>query len=364
MPNLSARQWAATATGAVVVVIAVLLLATRGGDGEETADVPRASTTTTTTTEAPRRERPVWPLTGVPLEGGEERRLARRPALVVKIDNGDPSSGAPGARPQAGVNAADVVFEEMVEGSVTRWAAVFHSADADPVGPVRSARTTDLLIMASLDRPLFAWSGANAGVVAQVGESPLVDVGYDAAPDRYNRSGDRVAPYNLFTSTPALRDVVADERRPPPKFFEHRRPRAEPSGGRAIDGVHIVFGDGPGSAPVDFRWNGSGWARLQRDTPHLDVDGAQIAPPNVIVRFTPYREVQCCDAAGFPIVEAELQGEGRAWILTGGVLVDGRWSQPDLAEPAVFTDRRGKPVALAPGPTWVVIAAPGTAEVR
>jgi hypothetical protein len=363
MPNLSARQWAAIAAGAVAVVGAVLLLVLRGGGGEDTAEVPRASTTTTTT-EAPQRERPVWPLTGVPIEGPDARRLARRPALVVKIDNGDPSSGSPGARPQAGVNAADVVFEEMVEGSVTRWAAVFHSADADPVGPVRSARTTDLLIMSSLERPLFAWSGANAGVVAQVAESPLVDVGYDAAPDRYTRAGDRVAPYNLFTSTPALRGAAPDERRPPPTLFDYRGRRAGPPDGREIGGVHIVFGDGPGSAPVDFKWDGSGWARLQRGTPHLDVDGTQIAPPNVIVRFAPYREVQCCDAAGFPIVEAELEGEGRAWILTGGVLIDGRWSQPDLAEPAVFTNRRGRPVPLAPGPTWVAIAPPGTAEVR
>ena len=128
--------------------------------------------------------------------------------------------------------------------------------------------------------------------------------------------------------------------------------------------MHIVFGGGPGSAPVDFQWNGSGWARLQRGTPHVDVDGTQLAPPNVVIRFTPYHEVQCCDAAGFPIVEAQLQGKGDAWILTGGKLIEGRWSQPNLAEPAEFTDRRGRPVRLAPGQTWVAIAPPSTAEAR
>jgi hypothetical protein len=363
MPSLSGRQWAAIAAGAGVLVIAGLAIALTGGNGDEVAE--ESTTTTTTTTEAPEPEPdPVWPLTGVPIQDEEEEQLALRPALVVKIDNGDPRTGAPGARPQAGLNAADVVFEEMVEGSVTRFAVVFHSADADPLGPVRSARTTDLLIMESLAEPLFAWSGANEGVAAQVRESPIVDVGVDAASDRYNRVGDRAAPYNLFTSTPLLRDAAPDDERPPPMHFSYREEGTEPTGGREVAGVHIVFGDGPGSAPVDFDWNGSGWARSQRGTPHEDADGVQIAPPNVIVRFATYHEVQCCDAAGFPIVEAELQGEGDAWILTGGVLIEGSWSQPELTEPAVFTDEQGEPVELAPGPTWVAIADPGTAEVR
>jgi hypothetical protein len=360
MPNLSTRQWAAIAIGVVVVVVAGLVIVLTGGD-DEVAEEP---TTTTTTTEAPEPEVPVWPLTGIPLEGDEEERLAQRPALVVKIDNGDPRAGGPGARPQAGINAADVVFEEMVEGSVTRFAAVFHSADVDPVGPVRSARTTDLLIMEALAHPLFAWSGANAGVAGQVRESPIVDVGVDAVPDRYQRVAERQSPYNLFSSTVALRDAAPAEDRPPPMLFAYRDEGAEPAGDRQVAGVRIVFGDGPGSAPVDFEWDGSGWARSQRDTPHVDADDVQIAPPNVIVRFTPYQEVQCCDAAGFPIVEAELQGEGEAWILTGGVLVEARWSQPDLASPAVFADADGEPVELAPGQTWVAIADPGTAEVR
>lgn len=341
------------------MVIAVVAIALTAGNGDGNGN--EATEETTTTAPAPEV---VWPLTGQPVDGEEQEQLATRAALVVKIDNGDPRSGAPGARPQAGINSADVVFEEMVEGSVTRFATVFHSAEADPVGPIRSARTTDLLIMASLNRPLFAWSGANATVVEQVRESPIVDVGFDAASDHYSRVDDRPSPYNLFTSTAALRDAAPDEERPPPTLFRYRDAGADPTGGREIEGVHIVFGDGPGSAPVDFEWDGTGWARSQRGTPHVDADGDQISPPNVIIRFTPYREVQCCDASGFPIVEAELAGEGEAWILTGGVLIEGRWSQPDLGEPTVYTNADGRPVELTPGRTWVAIAAPGSTEIR
>ncbi|MGK2930359.1 MAG: DUF3048 domain-containing protein [Acidimicrobiales bacterium] len=358
MPELSRRQWtiAAAIFGVIVLMAALVVLATSGGDDEDVvASTTTSESTTTTSTTAP--PGPTWPLTGLPLE---DETLAQRPALVVKIDNAEPRSGR-GGRPQAGINQADIVFEEMVEGSVTRFASVFHSADVDPVGPVRSARTTDLLILQSLNRPLFAWSGANARVAGEVRGADLVDVGFDAATGAFYRASDRPAPYNLFSSTGALRGSVPDEARPPVPQFTYREEGQAPEGGRSVDRVNIDFGGGPGGAPVDYEWDGSGWARSQRGDPHVDADGARVSPPNVIIRFTPYVEVQCCDAAGFPILEAQLAGEGDAWILTDGQLVEGRWSQPSLDAPAEFTGADGRPVGLTPGRTWVAIAPPGSA---
>lgn len=358
MPTLTRRQWitVAAVAAAVVLIAAVAVIAGGGSDDEAATTTTSSSTTTestTTTTEPP----PTWPLTGLPLE---DEAQAQKPALVVKIDNAEPDTGQ-GGRPQAGINQADVIYEEMVEGSVTRLAAVFHSAGSDPVGPVRSARSTDLLIMASLNRPLFAWSGANARVVGQVRGSDVVDVGYDVATGAYYRAPDRPAPYNLFSSTPALRAAVPDENRPPPQLFTYRDAGEETEGGRPVGNVHIVFGDGPGSAPVDFAWDGQGWARSQVGEPHVDANGQRVAPPNVIIRFTPYVQVQCCDAAGFPILEAQMAGEGDAWILTGGRLIEGRWKQESVTEPTQFLDAEGNPVGLTPGRTWVAIAPPGSA---
>ena len=129
------------------------------------------------------------PLTGLPMDIGR----ARRPVLVVKIDN------APKARPQIGLNQADVVFEEGVEGGITRFAALYHSEGSKPVGPVRSARTTDIRLISALRHPLFAYSGANATFQRKVHEAPLVDVGFDAHSDRYHRDSARPSPYNLFS---------------------------------------------------------------------------------------------------------------------------------------------------------------------
>lgn len=360
MPQLTSRQWAIVAGVLAVIAVAIVVIALSGG-GDDPAEraVTSTTTSTTTSTSTTTTTAPAYALTGQPVD--DEAR-AQRPVLAVKIDNAEPRTGR-GGRPQAGINQADVVYEEMVEGSVTRFLALFHSQDADPVGPVRSARTTDLLLMEPLNRPLFAWSGANAGVAGQVRGAAVVDVGFDAATGAYDRAGDRPAPYNLMSSTGALREAVASEERPPPALFQYRPADVEPTGDPAT-GVRIEFGGGPGSAPVDYEWDGSGWARSQRDTPHVDATGTRVAPPNVIVQFTPYAEVQCCDAAGFPIVEAQLVGEGDAWVLSAGRLVQARWSRPTIGDVTTYTGPDGEPVLLTPGPTWVAIAPPGSAEAR
>ncbi|MFP5322186.1 MAG: DUF3048 domain-containing protein [Acidimicrobiia bacterium] len=360
MPQLSPRQWAVVGGVVAVIVVIIAALALSGGGDEDVAADRETTTTTTeaTTTTAAPEPAPGYPLTGLAID---DPARAQRPVLAVKIDNAEPRTGR-GGRPQAGINVADVVYEEVVEGSVTRFLALFHSTDADPVGPVRSARTTDLLLMRPLSRPLFAWSGANAGVAGQVRGADLVNVGVDANPGAYYRADDRPAPYDLMSSTGALYGGAASEERPPPSLFSYRAEGEAPAG-QPVDGVRIVFGDGPGSAPVEYRWDGQGWARTQRDTPHVDAAGQQVAPPNVVIQLTPYREVQCCDAAGFPIVEAELVGEGDAWILTGGNLVEARWSRPTEGDVTTYTTADGEEVGLTPGRTWVAIAPPGSTTV-
>ena len=107
---------------------------------------------------------PRWPLTGLPAEAVDQR-----PALAVKIDN------HPSARGQWGLLQADVVFEELVEGGTTRFIAVFHSQGSSPVGPIRSARETDLEILPMFGKSLLVYSGGNSTVRGFVDDSELVE---------------------------------------------------------------------------------------------------------------------------------------------------------------------------------------------
>lgn len=125
----------------------------RGGDDAEPAASTTTAATTTTTKVATTTEPasgPVAPLTGLKVA---DPALVNRPALVAKIDNLD--RGPESALPQAGVSRADVVFEEIVEGNITRFAAVFHSKAPGRIGPIRSARTTDVILLPQLGPVLF-----------------------------------------------------------------------------------------------------------------------------------------------------------------------------------------------------------------
>src|SRR5688500_2411294 len=134
------------------LLVSASLVACGGGDDDA---APKATTATAPTTTAPPAPTPT---SGAPLTGLAVTDPAKvaRPALIVKLDN------APKGRPQEGINQADVVVEVGVEGGITRFAAIFHSQDIPEVGPIRSARSTDIAIASELNRPLFAYSGATA----------------------------------------------------------------------------------------------------------------------------------------------------------------------------------------------------------
>ncbi|WP_208027783.1 DUF3048 domain-containing protein [Rhabdothermincola sediminis] len=355
MSATSGRRRAVLAGGGSLagglLAAAVFLLAARGGEQVEQAGPGAPVAETTTTVPAPA---PLAPLTGLPADPAALERVA----LVVKIDNAEGL-----ARPQAGINQADVVIEEKVEGNISRFVAVFHSTDAPLVGPVRSARTTDLSLIDALDRPLFAYSGANRIFLELVRAAPLVDVGFDAAPSDYERLPGRKAPNNLFTSTPALWARAPAGGSPPAPFASFAAPgsRAVPPAG-ALPAATGGFSFGATGTRIEYRWDPSrrGWLRWQNGTEHVDTDGSQVAPANVIVQFVRYVDSGARDSAGNPVPEAETTGEGDALVFTEGAVIAGTWSRPDPTRMAAYQDAAGQPVTLTAGRTWVALVPVGT----
>jgi hypothetical protein len=334
----------------VVVIGGAALVATAGGGEHATAGTtttPTSRPTTTTTTEPV--PAPVWPLTGV---AGDDSSDMSRPALAVKIDN------VQAARPQVGINEADVVYEERVEGGVTRFLAVFHSQDAQPIGPVRSGRSTEIPILAGLNRPMFAWSGSNDFMAAEIRASNIVDVAHTPAADQYYRDSGRRGPHNLFINgyVPMLDSHRADGGTPPVSF-SFRPADALPQGEPAVH-VDLDFGGGSGGVPIAYDWNGAGWARVQNGTPLVDAAGVQAAPANVIVQFIDY--VGHPRGAHLPV--GQLVGEGDVWVFSAGQRVAGRWSKPTPEAVTQYLLPDGTPIQLTPGRTWVALVPPGGAS--
>lgn len=355
-----------------LLVVGCALGAACSGDGNATAvttpsatvapaTAPPAPVTTeaTSTTAAPTTAAPTstvaeivppMPLTGLPVPND---LLPLRRALVVKVDN------HPQARPQFGLNAADIVFEENVE-SLTRLAAVFHSQDVDKVGPIRSGRTQDVILLGSLNKPLFAWSGGNANVTATVNASDLVSISAASTSGAgyfRDKRGNEDVEHTLYNSTQALWALQPEELSPPPPQFTYRAedevPLGEPSPGVDVkmDGVQVGWTwDEPTAA----------YLRTQGGKAHNDATLGQVNAANVVVLEVDYQP----SAADVRSPEAQTIGSGPAWVLTGGSLVRGTWTRGDRLDPFTLRTDDGSVIALTPGRTWVELARRDTATPR
>ncbi len=299
------------------------------------------SATTAAATSTTARPAPTFALTGLAASNELERN---RPALVVKIDN----SSEVGVQPQVGLDQADVVFEEIIEG-ITRFAAVFQSRIPESVGPIRSARTSDIDIIAQLARPLLAWSGGNNGVVGAMQKADINDVGretFNGANAIYFRSNERPAPHNLFAKPAEAYATLSGSQTPVAPLFSYRPAGAVETAGQAMPLTVNLKMDG---TQVQYLWNGTAWGRSQYGYDHKSPSGTQIAPANVVVLVTEYRR----SPADPNSPEAVTIGRGEAWVLTAGRLVKGTWNRPDAKKPAELRDEAGKLIVLTPGSTWV-----------
>jgi Protein of unknown function (DUF3048) N-terminal domain/Protein of unknown function (DUF3048) C-terminal domain len=336
------------------IVVAVLVIgaaalgvavATGGGGSSQSA----ATTTPTTNAASPTvppttaPPPPIAPLTGLPDPSGASQT---RPALAVKVEN------TREARPQAALDQADVVYEEEVEGNITRFVAIFNSTAPETIGPVRSVRLQDPDIVWPI-HGIFAYSGGAADPVAAINAAPVHAVDNNAAVANGAAAMERDAPgqpprqspHNLYGHGPQLFALGGDPK-PPPPLFAYSTPGVPPPPdadlGTPVISTRIGF---QGEFDASYNWDAATgtWKRFQHGEPHLVVGGDQVAPTNVVVQFTQYDGVS----------NGQTIGEGDAWIFTDGRVRKGRWIRPDREQPAHYFDANGLPILLRPGRTWV-----------
>lgn len=335
-----------------LALVAAAVVAGCGGSGGDapittTAAPGPASTVATVPPTAP--PVPLAPLTGLPADPA----LRDRPALSVKID------AAAEARPQVGLDKADLIFEEVVEGGLVRFMAVFQSKDAPTVGPVRSVRFVDAKLVTPLGG-YFAYSGGNPDVVATIKKAPVKLVGFDELTKVYTRVRTRKAPHNMLTSTVALYangGLPAGAPAPQTTF----RPAGTPTGAPGAPVVARAQIDLTGNTKTSWAYDASSgrWIRSMNGSIHVLEGGAAISMANVVVLFVPYKDTNVRDAVGNVSPEPDVLGSGDLAVLTGDRLVRGRWTRPKVEQAPALLDQGGNPVALAPGPTWIVLAPTG-----
>lgn len=271
--------------------------------------------------------------------------IRKRPIIAVKVDNYGQ------ARPQWNLDRADTVFEVNVEG-VTRFIALFHSDYPDIVGPIRSARTTDLELLGSLNRPIFSFSGANPGVNNWIDAAHeanwLVDYSGQQNPC-YERRSDKPGPHNLVMdpTCAAAESTEAGPAAPIFTFDDDWSPGAKASN----SGTFSVKMDG---VTAGWQWDAASgrYLRSQNGQPHVTMAGTQVAADNVIVLEAPYVPSVVDERSP----HALMTGSGTATVHRDGNAIAVRWSRPSLTDPFVFTaPTSGGFVPLDIGTTFVEV---------
>jgi hypothetical protein len=389
IPNFGRRRLVVGGAVVLVSALAVVALVSLRGGGDETLSisvpstsaattirtttttvpatttsttsttVPPTTTTTTTTTTTPVPTTlvdngvPIWEpyeprpalvglaaLTGEPV--GQE--IANRPIVAVKIDN------YARARPQWGLDQADVIFEENVEG-VTRFVALFQTQLPDRVGPVRSARNGDLDVLASMNRPILAWSGGNRGVTNWVESADrsgvLVNFSAQKKPC-YNRISSRSVPHNLQLN-PACAIENATTAGPARQLWGIDASWTVPADLGAVPSP--AFNVAMDGVSVDWAWDADSqkYLRSQNGNGHLAASGNQIAVDNVVEMFV-FHAVSPVDARSPNPVTI---GRGPATVHRDGIRIPATWARNSAYEPFALIDANNEAILLDTGSTFV-----------
>lgn len=308
----------------------------------------------------------IAPLTGLIVPHGSA--FLTRAALAVKIEN------TPDSRPQSGLENADIVVEEQVEGGITRFIAIFQSRDARVLGPVRSARPEDPDLLRQYGA-ILAFSGGAQYVIDHIRHTPnIVMLGPDQAGSAFYRVDYRAAPHNLYSSTQALYRVARNKatKPPAPPFqFSSVVPTPMPSPSPTVTPAPAQTVKSGRTVSIDFststyratwRWSGLSHAymRFEGAVPHRVSSGKQLSAQNVLVLFVSTYQSTHVDAAGHTTPIARVAGSGKVILFRNGVQIVGTWSRRTLSDPMTFFTASGTPLLFAPGVTWVELTPNGT----
>ena len=271
------------------------------------------------------------------------------PVLVVKIDD------TRQAHPQIGLEDADLVYIEQVEGGLTRLAAVFSSKIPEAVGPVRSARISDIELLSQYGRVAFAYSGAQKKFRPVIESANLEDLGaQNHSSQIYTTDPSRIAPYAMVLRADLLMQFaseknldIATSKNMGWKFG------AAPDGGKVIDSAHVSW---PASS-YDVRWSSKErrWLLDHSYQPNISSSGFHLGPKTFVIQLVSITDSIYRDKVGGITPFSATVGEGKGFILRDGKAFAAKWSRPDESSGTKWVLSNGAEMTFAPGQIWVAL---------
>lgn len=340
----------ATVRGALGLVVVAVVTTACGAPAVQVTASPVAApqtpagTSTPTPSASPTPEATPTPTAQFPLTGvATEDAMLERSVMAVKIDNN------PAAFPHTGLERADVVYEEVVEGGLTRLVPLFHSDLPDVIGPVRSGRLVDVDLLSPY-HPILVYAGARAEVSAALRSSGSLGLVSDSGKAPFFRDASRSAPHDLYFDAPDVLELGST------------RSEVEPVSSAFLFGD--MPDDGAALAELDVAmtyWQTTSWEwdteasvyrRSTRGDPYEVAGEGRVGAANVVVVLTSVTQLR----GGEQYMSTDLIGEGDAVLLRDGRRHDIQWRKADTESHMEFVFADGTPVPFAVGPTWIHLA--------
>ena len=281
-------------------------------------------------------------LTGLPGING--------PVLYVKIDD------TRAAHPQIGLDSADVIYIEQVEGGLTRIAAVFSNKLPTKIGPIRSARISDIDLMANYGRVGMAYSGAQSKFLPVLRSANIEDIGADTEPASiYSRDPARTAPTDMVLNPKALLNKSIN--------VEHWKIATAksvgwnfgplPLGGKTIRSAEMKWP----AAKYKAVWSSATqkWKIYYNGTPDVAANGAQLGAPALLIQEVSITPSIYHDKLGSYTPFSNTVGSGTGYLLRDGQEIPVFWNRVSATVPTTWTLKDGSPAYLPAGQVWVAL---------
>jgi hypothetical protein len=271
------------------------------------------------------------------------------PILAVKIDD------TAQAHPQAGLEDADIVYIEQVEGGLTRLAAIFSSTIPKVIGPVRSARISDIEILEQFGRVAFAYSGAQKKLLPVIAEANVINLGAQRqSPLIYSTDPLRRSPTSMMLQAQDLMANVAEAQLPIAisksvgwNFGE------KPDTGTAVSAVKVSWPANSYTATWSSLENR--WLLSHKDKPNISASGVHLGPTTFVIQLISITDSIYRDKVGGVTPYSETVGAGKGYVMRDGLAIAANWSRPSGDQGTTWTTTSGDEIKFAAGQVWIAL---------
>ncbi len=324
MPN----TWSSRAVAASAALVLSVSLAACGGGEKESAKKPDSQPVS-----GGAKLAALWPLTGEPVTGP----TPRRPVLVTKIDNSSAS------RPQVGLDKADLVTEELVEGGITRLAVFYYQRLPEVAGPVRSMRASDIGIVKPAHADIVG-SGAAPPTLRRLHANHITY--YDGGGPGYYRDYGRIAPHNLMVHMKELADSLKHKKAVVPASYLPWGKDTDFTGTAKASHIDAVFSR---SSTTSWSFKGGTYENTNSNA----AQGDKFEPDSVLVLRVREGDAGYLDPAGNPVPETLYFGKGPALLFHAGKLERGTWTKKSRKHPVQLSSASGGALKVPAGHVWI-----------